>query len=38
MYCHVSIVHTSNFSEMPVRLLLFENQKLDGITDDVALH
>lgn len=38
MYCHVSIVNTSNFSEMPVRLLLFENQKLDGITDDAALH
>lgn len=37
-YRHFSIGQSSNLSELSVRLLRLENQELDGIADDSALH
>lgn len=37
-YRHFSIGQSSNLSELSVPLLRLENQELDGIADDSALH
>lgn len=37
-YRHFSIGQSSNLSELSIQLLRFENQELDGIADDSALH
>lgn len=35
---HPPVGHTSNFSKHAIKLLCVEDEKPDGITDDVPLH
>lgn len=37
-HSHVFVRHTSNFSKLAIRLLSVEDQKSDGITDNVAFN